>query len=70
MCFTVPSMDAFLAHLQAHQIPVLHAPRTFEHTTFTTVVDPDGRHVRVIDALAALKLQALRKMSAVDGAYW
>jgi hypothetical protein len=26
----------------------LHPPRQFERTTFTTLLDPDGRHVRVM----------------------
>jgi len=48
LCFTVPNMDAFVAQLQARQVKPLHPPRPFEHTVFTTLVDPDGRHVRVM----------------------
>jgi catechol 2,3-dioxygenase-like lactoylglutathione lyase family enzyme len=48
LCFTVPSMDVFLEHLKTRQVAALHEPRAFEHTTFTTLLDPDGRHVRVM----------------------
>lgn len=48
LCFTVPDMNAFVAHVQARQVKPLHSPRPFEHTVFTTLVDPDGRHVRVM----------------------
>jgi catechol 2,3-dioxygenase-like lactoylglutathione lyase family enzyme len=48
LCFTVADLDAFLAHLSAHQVSPLHSPQQFEHTRFTTLLDPDGRHVRVM----------------------
>lgn len=48
LCFTVADMDRFQRHLKARQITPLHPPRPFEHTTFTTLLDPDGRHVRVM----------------------
>src|SRR5262245_6927772 len=48
LCFTAASMEKFLEHLKAHQVKPLHAPRSFEQTTFTTLIDPDGRHVRVM----------------------
>ena len=48
LCFTVTDLEAFLRHLQNHQITPLHPPRQFERTTFTTLLDPDGRHVRVM----------------------
>ena len=37
-----------VAGLEAHGITPLHPPRPFEHTRFTTLLDPDGRHVRVM----------------------
>ncbi len=48
LCFTVANMDEFLKHLEARSVTPLHPPRPFEHTTFTTLVDPDGRHLRVM----------------------
>lgn len=48
LCFTVPDLDTFLRRLQDFQIAPLHPPRRFERTTFTTLLDPDGRHVRVM----------------------
>ena len=48
LCFTVKDLDAFLRHLSSLNVTPLHPPRPFEHTTFTTLLDPDGRHVRVM----------------------
>ena len=48
LCFTVPSMDEFMQHLSANGVKPMHPPRDFEHTRFTTLLDPDGRHVRVM----------------------
>jgi catechol 2,3-dioxygenase-like lactoylglutathione lyase family enzyme len=48
LCFTVTDLDAFTLRLEELKIVPLHAPRQFEHTTFTTLLDPDGRHVRVM----------------------
>ncbi|HAB18754.1 MAG TPA: VOC family protein [Verrucomicrobiota bacterium] len=48
LCFTTPSMDTFQERLARLGVRALHPPRAFEHTTFTTLVDPDGRHVRVM----------------------
>jgi catechol 2,3-dioxygenase-like lactoylglutathione lyase family enzyme len=48
LCFTVPSMDGFLQRLRALKIEPLHLPMPFEHTTFTTLRDPDGRAVRIM----------------------
>ena len=48
LCFTAPDLDAFLAHLKEHNVTPLHAPQPFEHTTFVTLLDPEGRHVRVM----------------------
>jgi catechol 2,3-dioxygenase-like lactoylglutathione lyase family enzyme len=48
LCFTVADMDAFLRRLGERTVAPLHPPRAFEHTTYTTLVDPDGRHVRVM----------------------
>jgi len=48
LCFTVPDMNAFLRHLQDRQVLPLHPVRPFEHTTFTTLQDPDGRFVRIM----------------------
>jgi hypothetical protein len=44
----VPNMDEFLQHLRTVKVEPLHAPMPFEHTTFTTLRDPDGRAVRVM----------------------
>lgn len=48
LCFTVSDLNAFLARLAESQIRPLHPPQPFEHTTFVTLIDPDGRHVRVM----------------------
>jgi catechol 2,3-dioxygenase-like lactoylglutathione lyase family enzyme len=48
LCFTVPDMNAFLQHLASRQVKPLHAPQHFEGTNFITLLDPDGRHVRVM----------------------
>jgi predicted enzyme related to lactoylglutathione lyase len=48
LCFSVPNMDEFLQHLRTVKVEPLHAPMPFEHTTFTTLRDPDGRAVRVM----------------------
>jgi catechol 2,3-dioxygenase-like lactoylglutathione lyase family enzyme len=48
LCFTVTDLDAFLRRLQELKVAPLHAPRQFEHTTYTTLLDPDGRHVRIM----------------------
>ncbi len=48
MCFTVPDLEAFLRRLPEHNVQPLHPPQPFEHTTYTTLLDPDGRHVRVM----------------------
>lgn len=48
LCFTVADLDAFLQRLRGLNISPLHPPQPFEHTTFTTLLDPDGRHVRIM----------------------
>jgi catechol 2,3-dioxygenase-like lactoylglutathione lyase family enzyme len=48
LCFTVADLDAFVRHLQEQKVAPLHPPQPFEHTTFVTLLDPDGRHVRVM----------------------
>ena len=48
LCFTVPDLDAFVRRLDGLNVTPLHSPRRFEHTTYTTLLDPDGRHVRVM----------------------
>jgi len=48
LCFTVQDMNGFLQHLQSRQVKPLHPPQNFEGTTFITLLDPDGRHVRVM----------------------
>jgi catechol 2,3-dioxygenase-like lactoylglutathione lyase family enzyme len=48
LCFTVADLGAFLRRLQDLKVTPLHPPRPFEHTTYTTLMDPDGRHVRVM----------------------
>src|SRR5262245_45727080 len=47
LCFTVADLEAFMQHLRDRQVAPLHPPLPFEHTRFTTLLDPDGRHVRV-----------------------
>jgi catechol 2,3-dioxygenase-like lactoylglutathione lyase family enzyme len=48
LCFTVADLDAFVQHLHDHNVAPLHAPRRFERTNFITLLDPEGRHVRVM----------------------
>jgi catechol 2,3-dioxygenase-like lactoylglutathione lyase family enzyme len=48
LCFTAADLDAFLQGLGSLQITPLHPPQQFEHTAYTTLLDPDGRHVRVM----------------------
>ena len=48
LCFAVPDLTAFLEHLHNHGVEPLHPPRAFEHTTFITLRDPDGRTLRVM----------------------
>src|SRR5262249_9102215 len=48
LCFTVTDLDAFRGRLQDLQVAALHLPQQFEHTRYTTLLDPDGRHVRVM----------------------
>lgn len=46
--FTVPDLDAFVGGLAAHNVTPLHPPQPFEYTRYVTLLDPDGRHVRVM----------------------
>jgi catechol 2,3-dioxygenase-like lactoylglutathione lyase family enzyme len=48
LCFTTASMDGFRKHLAERQVQPLHEPLPFEHTTFITLRDPDGRSVRIM----------------------
>jgi catechol 2,3-dioxygenase-like lactoylglutathione lyase family enzyme len=48
LCFTVADLDGFLGRLAGLNVTPLHPPRQFEHTAYTTLLDPDGRHVRVM----------------------
>jgi catechol 2,3-dioxygenase-like lactoylglutathione lyase family enzyme len=48
LCFTVTDMADFVQHLQELKASPLHPPQPFEHTMFLTLIDPDGRHVRVM----------------------
>jgi catechol 2,3-dioxygenase-like lactoylglutathione lyase family enzyme len=48
LCFTVPDLDAFLQRVRDLGVTPLHPLRQFEHTRYTTLLDPDGRHVRVM----------------------
>lgn len=48
LCFTVGDLNAFLERLRDANIAPLHPPLPFEHTTYTTVMDPEGRHVRIM----------------------
>ena len=55
LCFTVHDLNAFVALLEEHAIAPLYPPRPFEHTTYITLLDPDGRHVARDDALGEVK---------------
>jgi predicted enzyme related to lactoylglutathione lyase len=46
--FTVEDLDAFLARAAGQGVTPLHPPRPFEYTRYVTLLDPDGRHVRVM----------------------
>src|SRR5262245_40293466 len=48
LCFSVADLDGFMQRLQTLGVTPQHPPRPFEHTRFTTLIDPDGRHVRVM----------------------
>jgi catechol 2,3-dioxygenase-like lactoylglutathione lyase family enzyme len=48
LCFSVADLDAFVRHLDRHAINPLHPPRPFEHTTFISLRDPDGRLLRIM----------------------
>jgi catechol 2,3-dioxygenase-like lactoylglutathione lyase family enzyme len=48
LCFTVADLEAFVRRLDELKVTPLHPPRQFENTIFTTLLDPDGRHVRVM----------------------
>jgi catechol 2,3-dioxygenase-like lactoylglutathione lyase family enzyme len=48
LCFTVADLEAFLQRLRDLGVSPLHPPQSFEHTRYTTLLDPDGRHVRVM----------------------
>ena len=48
LCFFGPDLTAFLEHLHNHGVEPLHPSLAFEHTTFITLCDPDGRTLRVM----------------------
>ncbi len=48
LCFRVADLDAFVQRLHDLNVAPLHPPQPFEHTRFITLLDPDGRHVRVM----------------------
>lgn len=48
LCFAVADLGEFLKHLEQYEVAALHEPRAFEHTTFVTLRDPDGRTLRVM----------------------
>lgn len=48
LCFTVADLDGFLKQLGDMKIAPLHPPMPYEHTRFITLLDPEGRHVRVM----------------------
>jgi catechol 2,3-dioxygenase-like lactoylglutathione lyase family enzyme len=48
LCFTIAELDRFMDRLRELRVAPLHPPQRFEHTTYTTLIDPDGRHVRVM----------------------
>jgi catechol 2,3-dioxygenase-like lactoylglutathione lyase family enzyme len=48
LCFSVPDLDAFQKRLGERKVSPLHPPLPYEHTRFVTLLDPDGRHVRVM----------------------
>lgn len=48
LCFTVEDLSGFLRRVQRMGISPLHLPKQFEGTQYMTLLDPDGRHVRVM----------------------
>ena len=48
LCFSVPDLSAFLAKAKQQGVAPLALPQPFEHTTYVTLMDPDGRHVRIM----------------------
>jgi catechol 2,3-dioxygenase-like lactoylglutathione lyase family enzyme len=48
LCFNVADIDAFVLRLEEQDVRPVHPPRQFERTRYTTFLDPDGRHVRVM----------------------
>src|SRR5262245_49845378 len=42
LCFTVSDLDGFVHRLGELNMTPLHPPRQFEHTTYVTLLDPDG----------------------------
>jgi catechol 2,3-dioxygenase-like lactoylglutathione lyase family enzyme len=48
LCFTTADLDGFVERLRELKIAPLHPPQVFEHTRFVTLLDPDGRHVRIM----------------------
>jgi catechol 2,3-dioxygenase-like lactoylglutathione lyase family enzyme len=48
LCFSVKNLDELIQSAARLGVRALHEPRSFEHTTYVTLLDPDGRHVRVM----------------------
>jgi Glyoxalase/Bleomycin resistance protein/Dioxygenase superfamily len=48
LCFTVKNLQAFFERLQSLRITPLHPPQQIEGTSYITLLDPDGRHVRIM----------------------
>ena len=48
LCFTVADLEDFLRDIERKGITPLHEPKHFEGTQYVTLLDPDGRHVRVM----------------------
>ncbi len=48
LCFNVADLEGFLARLGSLKVKPLHPPMPFEGTRFVTLMDPEGRHVRVM----------------------
>ena len=48
LCFTVEDLAGFLRRIEHSGVSPVHGPRHFEGTEYVTLLDPDGRHVRVM----------------------
>ncbi len=48
LCFTASDLDPFIRHLEELKVTPLHPPQRIENASYITLLDPDGRHVRVM----------------------